>query len=82
MLGAASFPSPGSLAEKFHFLAVEVGADAVAEPPAGDGSPMEEGADTRWLDLDEALAACVKGELDDLKTELGLRRFSDWLREA
>jgi ADP-ribose diphosphatase len=81
-LGAASFPSPGSLPEKFHFVAVEVGADAAAAPPAGDGSPMEEGADTRWLDLDQALAACVRGELEDLKTELGLRRFADWLREA
>ena len=30
---------------------------------AGDGSPMEEGARTRWLGLDEAIAACVRGEL-------------------
>ncbi len=82
VLGAASFPSPGSLAEKFHFLAVEVAADAAPAVPAGDGSPMEEGAETRWLELDDALAACTRGELEDLKTEVGLRRFSDWLRES
>lgn len=82
ILGAASFPSPGSLPEKFHFTAVEIAEDAVAEPPAGDGSPMEEGAASRWLELDAAIAACVRGELEDLKTELGLRRFADWLRDA
>ena len=81
VLGAASFPSAGSLPEKFHFTAVEIPAGAVQEPPAGDGSPMEEGATTRWLELDAALALCVRGEIEDLKTELGLRRFSDHLRE-
>jgi ADP-ribose pyrophosphatase len=81
VLGAASFPSPGSLAEKFHFLAVEVDPAAAATPPAGDGSPMEEGALIRWLDLDEALASCTRGDIEDLKTEVGLRRFADWLRE-
>jgi ADP-ribose diphosphatase len=82
ILGAASFPSPGSLPEKFHFAAVEVAAAAAAEPPAGDGSPMEEGAATRWLELDDAIAACMRGDLEDVKTELGLRRFADWLRES
>jgi ADP-ribose pyrophosphatase len=81
VLGAAGFPSPGSLPEKFHFVAVELPADAAQSPPAGDGSPMEEGAGTRWLELDSALAACTRGDIEDLKTELGLRRFADWLRE-
>ena len=45
----------------------------------GDGSPMEEGARTTWLLLDDAIAACVRGELADLKTELGLRRLRDHL---
>jgi ADP-ribose pyrophosphatase len=82
ILGAASFPSPGSLPEKFHFTAAEVAADAAVDAPAGDGSPMEEGAESRWLGLEEAIAACVRGELEDLKTELGLRRFADWLRDG
>ena len=64
--------------EKFYFVAVEVDRDATTVP-LGDGSPMEEGATTRWLDIDEAIAACVRGEITDLKTELGLRRLRDHL---
>lgn len=78
LLGAGSFPSPGAMAEKFHFAAVEVD-PATQRPLEGDGSPMEEGAVTRWLGLDEAIAACVRGELEDAKTELGLRRLRDAL---
>lgn len=79
LLGAGSFPSPGSMPEKFHFAAVEVDPAGQAAPD-GDGSPMEEGAVTRWVDLDQAIAACVRGELEDGKTELGLRRLRDRLR--
>jgi len=78
LLGAGSFPSPGSMPEKFHYAAVEVDPSTQA-PLAGDGSPMEEGATTRWMDLDAAIAACVAGELEDAKTELGLRRLRDAL---
>jgi len=78
VLGAGTLPSPGCMIEKFYFTAVEVdpGQQRALE---GDGSPMEEGAATRWLDLDEAIAMCVRGELCDLKTELGLRRLRDHL---
>ena len=79
ILGAGSFPSPGAMAEKFHFAAVEVD-PATQLAPLGDGSPMEEGATTRWLELDAAISACVSGELEDAKTELGLRRLRDVLR--
>ena len=78
LLGAGGYPSPGSMIEKFYFAAVEVD-PATQQPLAGDGSPMEEGARTRWLPLDAALAACVRGDLPDLKTELGLRRLRDHL---
>lgn len=78
LLGAGSFPSPGSMPEKFFYAAVEVD-PATQEPLAGDGSPMEEGATTRWWRLDDAIAACVRGELEDAKTELGLRRLRDVL---
>lgn len=78
ILGAGMLPSPGSMVEKFYFVAVEVD-PAAQRAPGGDGSPMEEGARTRWLDLDEAIAACVRGEIADLKTELGLRRLRDHL---
>lgn len=78
LLGAGGFPSPGAMSEKFYFTAVEVDPTAQQEPP-GDDSPMEEGGATHWRTLDEAIAASVRGELCDLKTELGLRRLRDHL---
>jgi len=78
LLGAGSFPSPGAMAEKFWFAAVEVEPDAGGEPE-GDGSPMEEGARVRWMGLDEAIGACLAGEIEDAKTELGLRRLREYL---
>jgi ADP-ribose pyrophosphatase len=78
VLGAGAYPSPGSMVEKFYFTAVEVD-PATQQALPGDGSPMEEGARTRWWPLDEAIEACVRGELMDLKTELGLRRLRDHL---
>jgi ADP-ribose diphosphatase len=78
VLGAGALPSPGCLVEKFYFMAVEVD-PAAQQPLGGDGSPMEEGARTRWLPLEVAIAACVRGDITDLKTELGLRRLRDHL---
>jgi len=78
LLGPAGFPTPGMCAELFQFVCCEVAADAAAHPPAGDGSPFEEGARLEWVSLDEALARCARGDIRDLKTEIGLRR----LREA
>jgi len=78
-LGAATFPSPGSLPEKFFLMAVEVADPSAQLALPGDGSPMEEGATTRWMGLDAAIAACVAGEIEDCKTELGLRRLRDAL---
>ncbi len=79
LLGAGMLPSPGSMVEKFYFTAVEVD-PATQQELAGDGSPMEEGARTRWMPLEDAIAACLRGEITDLKTELGLRRLRDHLR--
>ena len=78
VLLGSTYPSPGMTAEKFWFAAARVHGDhAVA--PEGDGSPMEEGAETRWLPLDEALARCRSGAIEDAKTELVLRRLADHL---
>jgi ADP-ribose pyrophosphatase len=77
-LGSPMFPSPGAMAEKYWLVAVEVD-PATQQSQEGDGSPMEEGATTKWLGLDEAIAACVSGEIEDAKTELGLRRLRDRL---
>ncbi|CAN5577688.1 hypothetical protein BH11MYX1_BH11MYX1_30800 [soil metagenome] len=81
VLGAGAFASPGALAEKEYFAAVEVD-PATQSALEGDGSAMEEGATTRWLELDAAIAACVAGEIPDLKTEVGLRRLRDYLLVA
>jgi 8-oxo-dGTP pyrophosphatase MutT (NUDIX family) len=80
MLGPALFPTPGMCAEIFQFVSCEVAPDAVARAPEGDGSPFEEGARLEWLALDEALARCGRGEIRDMKTEVGLRRLREKLR--
>ena len=81
LLGAGTFPSPGSMPERFWLAAVEVSAAqaAAATAPAGDGSPLEEGATITWLPLGEAIAACVRGDIEDMKTEVTLRRLRDSL---
>jgi ADP-ribose pyrophosphatase len=81
-LGHGVFPSPGSCAEKFYLMAAEIADPADQHPLEGDGSPMEEGATVRWVPLEEALAMCARGEIEDGKTELGLRRLKDWLGAA
>ena len=76
-LGPPMFPTPGMCPEQFHFVCCEVAADARASPPAGDGSPFEEGAELEWVGLEEALERCRRGEIQDLKTEVGLRRLRE-----
>ena len=78
VLGAGMLPSPGCMVEKFYFTAVEVD-PATQQALVGDGSPMEEGATTRWLALDDVIEACTRGEICDAKTELGVRRLRDHL---
>lgn len=75
-LGRRVFPTPGMAPESFYLCAVRIAADAPAAPPEGDGSPMEEGSEQRWVPLPEALARCDRGEIEDAKTELCLRRLA------
>lgn len=79
-LGAGFFMLPGTASEKIHLVAAEVArghGPAVREAPhEGDGSPLEEGAELVWRPLVEAIAACEAGEIEDAKTELGLRRLA------
>jgi ADP-ribose pyrophosphatase len=63
----------------FHFVAAEV-PDQVPSPPQGDGSPFEEGARLEWVGLDDALRRCSTGEINDMKTEIGLRRLAEKLK--
>jgi ADP-ribose pyrophosphatase len=77
-----TFPSPGSMPERFWLAVVEIRDPAAQRPLPGDGSPMEEDARTRWLDLDQAIASCVRGEIEDMKTELVLYRLRDRISAA
>ncbi|HET9597045.1 MAG TPA: NUDIX hydrolase [Anaeromyxobacteraceae bacterium] len=83
-LGAPFFMLPGIASEKIHLVEGEVARGAGpaewAAPEEGDGSPLEEGALLRWRPLDDAIAACERGEIEDAKTELGLRRLRARLR--
>ncbi len=78
-LGAGFFVLPGTASEKIHLLAAAIprGPEQgpFAAPEHGDGSPLEEGAELVWRPLGEAVAACERGELEDAKTEIGLRRL-------
>lgn len=76
-LGAGSFPTPGSMPEKYWLVAAELELDAEQHVADGDGSPMEHGARTWWTGLDDAIEACVAGAISDAKTELALRRLRD-----
>jgi len=79
-LGAPFFVHPPVSSDRVHLLAAEVprGADegAFDAPPQGDGSPLEEGALLRWRGLDDAIAACDRGEIEDAKTEIAFRRLA------
>lgn len=70
------FMSPGCSPEACYLAVAEVAADAVAAPPAGDGSPMEEGGFQQWVALHQALAQCDRGDIEDGKTEILLRRLA------
>jgi ADP-ribose pyrophosphatase len=83
-LGGPFFPLPGIVSEKIHLLVGEIprqpGPDTFCAPDEGDGSPLEEGAVLAWRELEGALEACERGEIEDAKTELALRRLAGRLR--
>jgi ADP-ribose pyrophosphatase len=80
VLGPPMFPTPGMCPELFHFVSCEVDPHAKPHLPPGDGSPFEEGARLEWVTLREALSRLARGELQDLKTEVGLRRLREQVR--
>lgn len=75
-LGPPTFPAPGIIGERHFFFHVEVDPSTVATPTE-DGSALERHAVIVVLPIDEALALCREGKLDDAKTELGLRRLAE-----
>ncbi len=75
LLPGAPFVSPGVIPERLHFVRACVRDISERTTPQGDGSPAEDGGGIWWLDLDEGLHRCERGEIIDVKTELGLRRL-------
>ena len=76
ILPGSLFISPGVIPERVHFVIGRVADPGAATEPRGDGSPAEERATLWWLPIDEGLAMCEQGEIEDMKTELGLRRLA------
>lgn len=79
LLGGPILPAAGVIPEKLWLTAVELADPEDYDLPDGDGSPMEHGATIEWMELDAAIAACVAGDIEDAKTEIGLRRLRDHL---
>jgi ADP-ribose pyrophosphatase len=77
-LGPPSFSAPAICYERLHFLAAKVDPEA-AQPPPGDGHPMEQGGGMSFISLKEALEWCCKGRIMDLKSEVGLKRLAELL---
>lgn len=75
-LGPSTFPSPGVVGERHFFFQVEVEPSRRVKPPE-DGSALEQNALIAAIPLDLALALARAGELEDAKTELGLRRLAE-----
>ncbi len=78
-LGASVVPTPSVIPERLYLYAAKVSRDVALGVASGDGSPMEEGATATWWGLEDAIAACISGEISDAKTEIGLRRLRDQL---
>jgi ADP-ribose diphosphatase len=75
-LGPAVFPSAGVIGERHHFYQVEVEPGARGTP-VEDGSVLESRALVAALPLAEALALVRTGDIEDAKTEIGLRRLAE-----
>jgi ADP-ribose pyrophosphatase len=75
-LGPPTLPCPGVISERHFFLRIEVLPSARAEPSL-DGSALESFGRVIALPLDRALELCRQGQIEDAKTELGLRRMAD-----
>jgi ADP-ribose pyrophosphatase len=76
-LGPAVFLTPGLCAEKIHFVHASV--DPAARGASTSSEAVERLSELAWTPLSEALARASLGEIQDCKTELGLRRLRERL---
>jgi ADP-ribose pyrophosphatase len=75
-LGTSMFPCPGVIGERHHFFHVEV-KPGERRPPTEDGSVLERGASIMAIPLPEAMDLVRRGDIEDSKTELILRRLRE-----
>ena len=78
VIGGETFASPGTSDEKVYYCAGPVAAEGRAAA-AGDGTVMEEHGQLVRYELVEAIEACRRGAIPDMKTELALMRLCDHL---
>lgn len=76
LLGPALALSPGVIGEKIFFLHALVN-DNAKIVPVGDGSVVEDNAESVFVSLVEALAAVRDGRISDVKTEIAVRRLAE-----
>ncbi len=75
-LGPSTFPCPGVVAERHYYFHVTVNPTRRSAPTL-DGSALEHLGEVIDVSLEDALAWCRDGSLEDAKTELGLRRLAE-----
>jgi ADP-ribose pyrophosphatase len=78
VLGPSTLPSGGVVGERHFFFRAEVDPKR-RQAPSLDGSALEQLGEIIDVSLSDALAACRNGELEDAKTEIGLRRLAEEL---
>jgi ADP-ribose pyrophosphatase len=78
VIGDETFASPGTSDEKVYYCVAPVKI-AECRGGAGDGTVMEENARLLERELGEAIEACRRGEIPDMKTEIALLRLADHL---
>jgi ADP-ribose pyrophosphatase len=77
-LGPSTFPCPGVIGERHFFFHAEIDPARLIAPPE-DGSVLEKQAVFAAPTLEQALALVRAGQVEDAKTELGLRRLMEHL---
>jgi ADP-ribose pyrophosphatase len=77
-LGPSAFPCPGVVAERHFYFEVSVDPDTRNEPSL-DGSALERFGKVVDVSLEDALGMCRRGQIEDSKTELALRRLAERL---
>jgi ADP-ribose pyrophosphatase len=75
-LGPSTYPTPGVMAERHFYFEVTVDPGKRTEPKL-DGSALEKDGVVFDVGVAEALAMCARGDIEDAKTELALRRLAE-----